>query len=46
MTDEHQDHDEHHQEHGDGEGERPLSSAPTPDYGAPWLPISPPRQRS
>jgi hypothetical protein len=52
MTD-HQDHDQDHDgEHQDHADDRPetgraprLPSAPTPEYGAPWLPISSPRDR-
>ncbi|WP_267933791.1 hypothetical protein [Streptomyces sp. MBT97] len=43
MTDEHQDHDQDDVDNGE---ERELPSAPTPDYGAPWLPITPQPERS
>ncbi|WP_269955943.1 hypothetical protein [Streptomyces mutabilis] len=42
MTDEHQD-----QDHDQDAAEAPPStSAPTADYGAPWLPIAAPVDRS
>jgi hypothetical protein len=46
MTNEHQDHEHDRAEDPDTAEARPRPSAPTSDYGAPWLPITPPCEGS